>query len=226
MIQSGFISSLPPLGFARLWLRLRETFSNLAHLLLHEASSRGSFSIEVATQHILAFKQGDPQAFEALVALIQRDLWNFLVNQRLQIADAEDLFQDILMKLYQKLNQLQQPQKFRSWLFAIALNELRARFRKQPMQSFEQLQDAGFMPESEQPDAQRDLASKQHLLALRRCLQALPERERSIFLLDRFAGLQQAELADLFELNLNTVKTILRRTRIQIVKAMQEAGHV
>jgi RNA polymerase sigma-70 factor (ECF subfamily) len=198
----------------------------MLHLLLQEASVRGSFSQEEAAILVRAIQANDPDAFEKMVALIRKDLWNFLVNQRIQQADAEDLFQDVLMKLFQKIKQLEHPEKFRSWLFAIALNAVRSGYRRKQPQSLDQLTDTGFTIQAQLVDADRQLAGKERLLALRKVLQDLPERELQIILLDRFAGLPQAEIADWFDLNLNTLKTLLRRTRVRIIKAMKEAGHV
>lgn len=207
-------------------LRLFETFAAHWYLLFQEGTRRGSFSAEDAASLVREFQSGKQQAFEDLVALIRNDLWNFLVNQRLQVSDAEDLFQDILMKLFQKLKDLQEPDRFRSWLFAIALNQLRSRFRKREPSSLDQLSEQGLNPVSAVVDANRALMGKERIVGLRKVLADLPERELQLILLDRFGGLQQGELAELFDLNLNTVKTLLRRTRIQIVKAMKEAGYV
>lgn len=214
-------------GWATLLLaRLRETFSFLGHLLHQEGAQRGSFSADEAARLVRMFQASDPNAFEGLVDLVRHDLWQYLVNQRIQLSDAEDLFQEVLLKLLQNLRHLKQPERFRSWLFAIALNQVRSFYRQRSPQSLDQLQEQGLDPKTTSANANRELVSKERLAGLRAILQDLPERERHLFLLDRFAGLQQAEIADLFELNLNTVKTLLRRTRIHIVKAMKEAGYV
>lgn len=176
-----------------------------------------------------AHTDGDPRAFPRLLDGVKNDLWGYLVNQVQMRQDAEDLYQEISLKAYKNLKRLRDPTKFRSWLFSIAVNSVRSFFRRKPMLSLETLggEEAGSAREITQDkrDMVRDLELEEELYRLRHCIQDLPEREREILLLEVMAELPQKEIADRLGLNLNTVKTIIRRSKIKLARMMVEAGY-
>jgi len=180
---------------------------------------------------VKAHQDGDPLAFGLLLERFKADLWGYLVNHIQRRHDAEDLYQEISLKLLKNLGRLKDPDKFRSWLFAIAVNAVRTFFRRKPFFSIEGSAGddggsaAGFEPADQKETPEAGLARKQQLETLRRCLMHLPVRDREVLLLDTMAELPQQEIAAQLGLNLNTVKTILRRTRIKLARMMIEVAH-
>ena len=175
---------------------------------------------KLMTRHL----EGDPHAFRLLLEPVRSDLWGFLYNHLGERQDAEDLFQEICLKVHQNLASLQDPSKFRSWLFAIAMNSVRSFFRKRQLVVVDSptLEVLAPKTEPENPSPQKRLEISQTMGHLRQCLANLPERDRQILLLEVMAELPQKDIADQFELNLNTVKTILRRARIKLARMMAE----
>lgn len=168
-----------------------------------------------------AHLQGDPDAFSCLMDSFKDDLWGFLVNRVRSHHDAEDLFQEIYLKVYKNIPSLKEPERFRSWLFSIAMNALRSSFRKKkelPLDEEKPVVDT-------RSNLHHDLEREESLMTLRKCIQQLPERDREILLLDAMAELPQQEIATLMDLNLNTVKTIIRRAKIKLARLMAEADH-
>ncbi len=176
------------------------------------------------TNLIVAHKQGDPRAFEMLLEDFKGDLWGYLVNRVHGTHDAEDLYQEICMKVLKNMGTLREPSRFRSWLFAIAANAVRSFFRAKPNHVFEEERDALKLP-SPNASADNNLVRKQQLVQLRRCIHALPERDREVLLLDVMAQLPQQDIAGKMDLNLNTVKTIIRRSKIKLARMMAEVAH-
>ncbi|CAM2066523.1 RNA polymerase sigma factor [Sulfidibacter corallicola] len=173
---------------------------------------------------------GDPAAFPQLFEHYRHDLWCFLRYRMNSRHDAEDLFQDVCLKVFNKLDTLKDPNAFRSWLFAIAANAVRSFFRgRKKVVSLDRNYEDEDLPRfelaEEGPDAFRSLHVKREVQLLRECLVRLSERDREILLLDTVAEIPQREIADMFDMNLNTVKTIIRRARIKLARAMAEAEH-
>lgn len=172
---------------------------------------------------ILRHVQGDPQAFTKLLDTLRADLWGFLRNHVRKREDAEDLFQEVCLKVYKNLASLNEPEKFRSWIFSIALNSVRSFFRKQKLVAVDEPVLQALDSESLHADQpEKAMARSEELTLMRRCLAKLPERDRQILLLEVMGEIPQKEIADQFDLNLNTVKTILRRARIRLARMMVE----
>lgn len=165
---------------------------------------------------------GKEEQFETLMAEVRDDLWGFLYNRVRNQSDAEDLFQEICLKAYSHMDQLRDPRKSRSWLFSVALNSVRSFFRKKRPQPLTEVEEANLITEQ---DPVGNMHQEKRLHHLRECILNLPERDRDLILLDIMAEWGQAEIADKFGLNTNTVKTILRRARIKLARAMAEGGY-
>ena len=170
-------------------------------------------------------------SFTELFDTVKDDLWGYLVNHVQGHHDAEDLYQEISLKVFKNLKRLQDPAKFRSWFFAIAINSVRTFFRKKRPVSLEELSGdsgpewAGEGLRTAEADPVQGLEKRERLRLLRQCIGNLPERERHILLLDAMAELPQHEIARQLDMNLNTVKTIIRRGKIKLARMMVEARH-
>lgn len=167
--------------------------------------------------------QGDSEAFPQILEPFKSDLWGFLYNHIGERQDAEDLFQEICLKIYRNLSRLKDPTKLRSWIFSIALNTVRSFFRKRQLVAVDEsvlvaLEGAG--GHSEQPE--KALLADEKMNHLRKALAQLPERDRKVLLLEVMGELPQKDIAEQLDLNLNTVKTILRRARIKLARMMVE----
>lgn len=84
--------------------------------------------------------------------------------------------------------------------------------------------EQGVSPELRASDCnpEEQLAQRERLQHLKRFLTELPDRDREMLLMDAMSGLPQKEIAAMFDLNLNTVKTTIRRARIKLARRMAE----
>jgi len=172
-----------------------------------------------------AHLNGDPKAFGRILESYKGHLWGYLVNHVQRHQDAEDLFQEINLKVLENLGKLRDPSRFRSWLFSIAMNSVRSFYRKVTPFSLDGEDNAGARLVSAADGPQKTLEKSERTLLLRRCIQQLPERDRQVVLLNNMAELAQQDIADQLNLNLNTVKTIIRRARIKLARMMAEVTH-
>lgn len=136
---------------------------------------------------IAAFLNGDERAFLALVDRYQRPLYGWLRRMTRDAQSAEDLFQEVFLKVFRSLPQLREPERFRIWLFRIAVHQAR-RFlgRRRPTFSIEADEQAASRPEAPDDDL---------LEALREAVDLLPERQREVVLLRTYRGLSYEEIA-------------------------------
>ncbi|MFI5168067.1 MAG: sigma-70 family RNA polymerase sigma factor [Thermoanaerobaculales bacterium] len=171
---------------------------------------------------VQAFLDGDARAFTDLVVRYQSRLLNFVYRTIGDRERAEDLVQEVFVRVYRHLARFDQGKKFSTWIYTIASNlaknELRNRSRN-PLVLFQTIRkqwDADHRPlqfedTSARPD---DLFRKRHLKELVEWAVAqLPEHHRVVFVLRELEGKSYEEIADITGCNLGTVKSRLNRAR-------------
>lgn len=158
----------------------------------------------------------DPNAFAELVRRYQSPVRAFLA--RMARGDshlADDLAQETFLKAWKNLRTFRGNAKFSTWLFGIALNELRSAARKHKELSSGEV--AELPPEPAQPSA----AANTHLrLDLTDALKALNSNERAAILLCCQNGLSHDEAAKALDCPLGTVKTNILRGREKLKRLL------
>ena len=171
---------------------------------------------------VAAHLAGDTQAFEELVDRYQRRLLNFVYRTIGDRERAEDLVQEVFIRVHRHLARFDQSKKFSTWIYTIASNlaknELRNRSRN-PLVLFQTIKknwEADHRPlQFEDPQNRPDdLYRKRHLRQLVDWSVAqLPEHHRVVFVLRELEGKTYEEIADITGCNLGTVKSRLNRAR-------------
>jgi RNA polymerase sigma-70 factor (ECF subfamily) len=171
---------------------------------------------------VQTFLDGDAVAFTELVVRYQTRLLNFIYRTIGDRERAEDLVQEVFIRVYRHLHRFDQSKKFSTWIYTIASNlaknELRNRSRN-PLVLFQTIKkewDADHRPlqfedSSSRPD---DMYRKRHLKELVEWAVAqLPEHHRVVFVLRELEGKTYEEIAEISGCNLGTVKSRLNRAR-------------
>jgi RNA polymerase sigma-70 factor (ECF subfamily) len=184
---------------------------------------------------MLAVQQDDASAFEELMFRFQgrvQSLFRHMIGNREM---AEDLTQDVFLRVFRARKSYQPSAKFSTWLFAIAnnvaLNQLRSQRRKPETQfgnetnsasSEVPLNPADAMPAGSEsmPTRQLDKSELREMVHL--AIEALNERQRMAVLLSRFGGMSYAEIADVMQLTPQAVKSLLCRAHIQLRNLLQK----
>ena len=173
-------------------------------------------------QVVQAFLEGRDRAFDELVARYQTRLLNFIYRTVGDRERAEDLVQEVFIRIYRHLHRFDQTKKFSTWAYTIASNlaknELRNRSRN-PLVLFQTIKrhwEADHRPlqfedSSSRPD---DLFRKRHLRELvEQSVSQLPEHHRVVFVLRELEGPTYEEIAEITGCKLGPVKSRLNRAR-------------
>ena len=169
-----------------------------------------------------AFLDGEERAYGELVDRYQTRLLNFIFRTIGDRERAEDLVQEVFIRVYRHLHRFDRSKKFSTWIYTIASNlaknELRNRSRN-PLVLFQTLRGTSteedrplqFEDSSMRPD---DMYRKRHLKSLvDRATAELPEHHRQVFVLRELEGKSYEEIAEITHCNLGTVKSRLNRAR-------------
>jgi RNA polymerase sigma-70 factor (ECF subfamily) len=178
---------------------------------------------------MLRAQRGDQQAFEALFDRYSRAMVNFAYRYVGDRGRAEELAQDVFLKLHRSLSSYAPASKFRTFLYRIAtnhfLNELRRgeyRSRPTPLEGDEDrprelVDDTAVMPD-EMAEARQTEA------AIGRALASLSDRERLAISLCRLQGLSYREIAEALETTESAVKALIHRATVALARRIEETG--
>jgi RNA polymerase sigma-70 factor (ECF subfamily) len=171
---------------------------------------------------VSAFLGGEERAFTELVERYQTRLLNFIYRTIGDREKAEDLVQEVFIRVYRHIHRFDRSKKFSTWAYTIASNlaknELRNRSRN-PLVLFQTVQKnyqdddrpLQFEDPASRPD---DMYHRRHLRQIvEETVAKLPEHHRNVFILRELEGKSYEEIAEITECNLGTVKSRLNRAR-------------
>ena len=170
---------------------------------------------------------GDQRAFEELVERYRHRVFRLAVSILGPAfdAEAEEVSQDVFLRVHHALATFRGEAKFGSWIYRITFNlavNLKARVRfKAPHVSDEAL--AGLPSQNRGPGEQLEQARRDR--ALETCIAELPEVYQAALRLHYGMGESVADVATLLEVPENTVKSYLHRARRLLHVMLDEKGH-
>jgi RNA polymerase sigma-70 factor (ECF subfamily) len=191
-------------------------------------------------QLMLDVKAGDEQSFELLLRKYRTPLVNFLYRMVRNTAAAEDLAQEVFLRVYRARQEYAPSAKFTTWMFRIAtnlaLNSVRDNRHRQMEISIDQTMDTG---EDEQPSLEvpdRALTVEQELVArsraemIMRAIHTLPEKQRAAVLLHKYQEMDYDEIARVLECSESALKSLLFRAyetlRVELAPFVNSSARV
>jgi RNA polymerase sigma-70 factor (ECF subfamily) len=160
-----------------------------------------------------AMLAGETDAFERFVEHFRSRVFRYSWLMCGNPEDADEIAQETLLKVFQNIDQLREPEHVRSWVFRIARNACLMQRRKSLFAPSEELQvdDLPLADDSETADAR--LLQEELRAVIERVVMELPPTYRSVVLLRDLEGLSTEETAQVLELSVDVVKTRLHRGR-------------
>ena len=167
-------------------------------------------------------KLSDAEAFKAVFAFYHEGIFNFVHYKLGNVAAAEDIVQDVFIKLWENRHQIKEERSLKSYLFTIAnnlaLNYLR---HSRVAIKFQQAQ----MQESLTAESPQNLLEKKEfhekLLA---CIAELPEKTRLVFMMSRMENLSYKEIAERLDISIKTVESHIGNALKTLRKSLQTAA--
>ena len=156
------------------------------------------------TQLISRCRAGDTKAFAQLIFPYKDSLYTYLLRLSGNNANAEDLFQETMVKIWRGLKKYKEQNKFSSWLFSIAHNVSLDYFRKMKKEKND-VSISEILSLKSDKDPYDQLVNKEMEAQLIKSLMRLPDKQREVFLLRLNGNLSFKEIAELTEEPLNTV---------------------
>jgi RNA polymerase sigma-70 factor, ECF subfamily len=169
---------------------------------------------------MLRVKAGDDSAFDYLVQKYRRAMINFMYRMAHNSAAAEDLAQEVFLRVYRSRGSYEPSAKFTTWLYRIAtnlaVNHARDTRHERPetMVSLDEpdeetgtsmdLADSSLTVEEK-------LVRRERLMAIRKTVQKLPERQRIAVLMHKYQQMDYKQIAEVLKLSESATKSLLFR---------------
>ena len=167
---------------------------------------------------LAAYRSGESRAFEVLLGRYRGPLFNFLLRSSRDRGRAEELYQDVWMKVIERCDDFRGDAKFSTWLYAIARNlaidhQRKMKFRGHaPLDATQPRTGQSIGERLGNPGPSTEQLAIGGLIRARigDAVEELPEEQREVFLLRQLQGLAFNEIAEVVGVPANTVKSRMR----------------
>ncbi len=149
-------------------------------------------------------QKGNVTAFDSLFEAYSSKLYGFALKYFKNESDSEELVQSVFVKVWENRQSLKSEFSFKSYLFTIALNQIRKHFNKKAT-SFRYLESLQNDPElTEHPSLQND-DYESVLQQINQLIELMPPRRREIFMKSKLEGKSSKEIASELNISAGTV---------------------
>ncbi len=169
---------------------------------------------------MLRVKAGDQSAFDFLVRKYRRPLVSFMYRMARNAAAAEDLAQEVFLRVYRSRQNYEASAKFTTWLYRIAtnlaVNHARDTRKERPEVTIsldEPDEETGTTMDVADGTitAEETLVRRERMLAIRSKVEALPERQRLAVIMHKYQQMDYKQISDVLKLSESATKSLLFR---------------
>lgn len=165
---------------------------------------------------------GNKKAYAHLIRKYKNPLYATVLRMTKNPADAQDLVQEVFIKVYHRLDKYEEKGSFSSWLYRMAINHCMDEFRKKSHQMKSSEVKEEDVVNGNHPEIV--YLQKEKNRQLERLVGTLPEDERMIILLRYVNELSYQEISELLDIPLSTVRNKLFRAKKKMRETVKQEG--
>ncbi len=180
---------------------------------------------------MLRAKAGDQSAFDYLVQKYRRPMVSFMYRMARNAAAAEDLAQEVFLRVYRSRESYEPSAKFTTWLYRIATN-LAVNHARDTRHERPEVQVSLDEPDDETgttlelPDgslnAEQVMVRRERLLAIRKRVEALPEQQRLAVIMHKYQQMDYKQIAEVLKKSESATKSLLFRAYETLREQLKE----
>jgi len=180
---------------------------------------------------MLRVKAGDQSAFDYLVQKYRRPMVNFMYRMAHNSAGAEDLAQEVFLRVYRSRQTYEASAKFTTWLYRIAtnlaVNHARDTRKERPEVTVsldEPNEETGTTMDVADAamTAEEAMVRRERMLAIRSKVEALPERQRLAVIMHKYQQIDYKQISDVLKLSESATKSLLFRAYETLREQLKE----
>jgi RNA polymerase sigma-70 factor (ECF subfamily) len=161
--------------------------------------------------------------YESHKDLVYNVCLNYLQNKE----EAEEVFQDVFLKVHAKLNDFNQQSSYKTWIYRICINKcidyLRAKNRKKRFAFLQSLSNSKLEIHSNFSHPGVLMEDKESMRILFRHINSLPEKQKTAIVLKSIEGLSQKEIAQILSTTEKAVESLLSRARKKLKEKIESS---
>jgi RNA polymerase sigma-70 factor (ECF subfamily) len=180
---------------------------------------------------MLRVKAGDQSAFDYLVQKYRRPLVSFMYRMARNTAAAEDLAQEVFLRVYRSRQTYEASAKFTTWLYRIATN-LAVNHARDTRHERPEVTVSLDEPDEETGttldvadgtiSAEEALVRRERMAAIRSKVEALPERQKLAVIMHKYQQMDYKQIADVLKLSESATKSLLFRAYEALREQLKE----
>jgi len=195
------------------------------------AVARGDFSELTDAEVMLELRSGNMAAFDVLLAKYRKPILHFMYRMVHNQAVAEELAQEVFLRVYRSRETYRAEAKFSTWLYRIATNlgVNHARDNKQERSAStvyldEPDAETGTTPDvaDSTPSAEAEMLRRERMKAIRQRVMALPERQQTAVLMHKYEGMDYKQIGEVLKLSESATKSLLFRAYQTLRETLKE----
>lgn len=180
---------------------------------------------DIQKETIVRAAEGDMNSFEEIYRISSGYVYTVALRVANNAEDAEEVTQDVFLSVYRNLRRFQFRSSFKTWLYRITTNTAINAYKKRKRQQGKSVVFDESIKTEGSAEASEALFDKQHNEALvRKALEILPPDQRACVVLKDIEGLKYKEIAETLSININTVRSRLKRARQKLMSAERGTG--
>jgi RNA polymerase sigma-70 factor (ECF subfamily) len=194
-------------------------------------SSPGDWRAMTDAEIMLRVREGDDGGFNFLIEKYRKAIVNFMYRMVHNQAVAEELAQEVFLRVYRSRQTYRAEAKFTTWLYRIAtnlgVNHARDTKQERAAQTIYLDQpdpETGTTPDvaDMHPGAEEEMVKDERMRAIRKHVMALPERQRTAVLMHKYQGLDYKEIGQVLRLSESATKSLLFRAYQTLRERLKE----
>lgn len=195
------------------------------------AAGRADWNAMSDAEIMLRVREGDDAAFNFLIEKYRKAIVNFMYRMVHNQSIAEELAQDVFLRVYRSRETYRAEAKFTTWLYRIATNlgvnyarDTKNERSAQTIYLDQPDQETGTTPDvaDMHASAEEELVKDERMRAIRKHVMALPERQRTAVLMHKYQGLDYKEIGAVLHLSESATKSLLFRAYQTLRERLKE----
>ncbi|MGB9682478.1 MAG: sigma-70 family RNA polymerase sigma factor [bacterium] len=173
-------------------------------------------------------KKGNDDAFRDLIRRYQRYVLNLVYRTIGDTNDAEDIAQEVFIKVYKSIRGFKGESKFSTWISKITVNVCMDKLREKSKNKEEDIEEEAWNTFTQPVNFSPEVMAERHELqeTIKKAIESLPEELRAAFVLRELENLSYEEIGEMLNIPIGTVESRIYRARMKLRSYLKDLWSV